>query len=974
MRCSRTLTIFTTVILGGHILMSCGGKTSPTSSGVVGGPNEPTSEIELSGTMSDEAPVDFVQSSNSVSVGQVNLTDATSYVVKAYSLEPSGSKKEIFKGSFAEPKFSFKSTVARQYMLIEITRLPDGGQYGAVLPPPTSNKQASLVVDGATTIASKMAALIASKAESGDQGAQQALTSGSVSVADLLMVAQSVRTTVIEQKAQNKGSAIDLKNLTANLISKSNELIAKLTAEGQFSAAVAEKLSQASYQTIFGDDAKVASAGILAYRVNPDLGSSEAAKTTIAYAAIKASSSDTIKAVDEAFRTESTAYRTAPSVAAAVAAKTGVVSDFKKVFSSCMASPSNCAQNGYTPPRPPESVLEQIKAPGAPTSVTGIAGDGQVSLTWNAPASDGGTSITDYIIQYSSDKGSSWSAFPVSKSISLSIAVTGLSSCKGYVFRIAAKNSVGTGSYSTQSSPVVLKNTCGLFEGVSTSYSVQPNFVQGWALNFQDASRPAQVELRIDNTVVGTMNTGRSRMDVVTYFQNTFNIPVNANSGYSFQIPDSYLDSRPHTVSVFAVSSQGVKTELGQSPRTFTFFRLREILAQPVVDTLTTNLLTKPWWNPGRPNVPFGYAFIPDYPGQVPPDKTFYVTINNPTSEFKPPATRAQEAFFSNDLFSTTGFSSVNPLKSQFSLSQVDFNNFSLNGVQVEKNRIGFWSSTRSFLPSCSPDLAGNCTQKGQFVMAASYNFGLFENSWSRPKPWQTGVSEGVIVSVDLKVPKALATNDINQDGSWKSAAFVNANFLLRDIKTDKKFWYSQSIFDCRGAVPNFLLDLVMQDECPNGLCLGIPVILSSIARQRTDTRRFSRTLSESTLYPIGTWNDSYRSFSYEINASHLNQALTEIRLRDSSWSNTVAKDIEIEHFNFSPELSRGTSDNAEIGMSFQNLRVHEVLSACQPGQISAPLTCNTMVLINHQWVWKLGTQTRTCSSNGRWEPPTNCQ
>jgi hypothetical protein len=616
----------------------------------------------------------------------------------------------------------------------------------------------------------------------------------------------------------------------------------------------------------------------------------------------------------------------------------------------------------------------QIEAPGVPTNIEVTAGYTEVSIVWRAPASDGGTSITDYIIQYSSDKGSSWSTFPDSKSTSLSIAVTGLSSCKGYVFRVAAKNSVGTGSYSTQSSPVALTSTCGLFEGVSTSYSVQPNLVQGWALNFQDASRPAQVELRIDNTVVGTMNTGRSRMDVVTYFQNTFNIPVNANSGYSFQIPDSYLDSRPHTVSVFAVSSQGVKTELGQSPRTFTFFRLREILAQPEVDTLTTNLLAKPWWNPGRPNVPFGYAFIPDYPGQVPPDKTFYVTINNPSSEFNPPATRAQEAFFSNDLFSTTGFSSVNPLKSQFSLSQVDFNNFSLNGVQVEKNRIGFWSSTRSFLPSCSPDLAGNCTQKGQFVMAASYNFGHFENSWSRPKPWQTGVSEGVIVSVDLKVPKALATNDINQDGSWKSAAFVNANFLLRDIKTDKKFWYSQSIFDCRGAVPNFLLDLVMQDECPNGLCLGIPIILSSIARQRTDTRRFSRTLSESTLYPTGTWNDSYRSFSYEINASHLNQALTEIRLHDSSWRNTVAKDIEIEHFNFSPELSRGTSDNAEIGMSFQNLRVHEVLSACQPGQISAPLTCNTMVLINHQWVWKLGTQTRTCSSNGRWEPPTNCQ
>ena len=88
MRCIRPLTTFSTVILGGHLLMSCGSKASPKSAGVDGGPSGPTSEIELSGNISDEAPVDFVQSPNSVSVGQVNLTDATSYVVKAYSIEP----------------------------------------------------------------------------------------------------------------------------------------------------------------------------------------------------------------------------------------------------------------------------------------------------------------------------------------------------------------------------------------------------------------------------------------------------------------------------------------------------------------------------------------------------------------------------------------------------------------------------------------------------------------------------------------------------------------------------------------------------------------------------------------------------------------------------------------------------------------------------------------------------------------------
>jgi uncharacterized membrane protein len=194
-------------MLGVHLLSSCSGKRSSKSSGS-GGANSGASEIEVSGSISDEEPLDFVQSSESVSISGVNLTSATSYLVTAYSVEPRGFKKLIFTGSFAEPKFSFKSSVARQYIVIEITRLPDGGQFGAVLPPPAGNKKASLVVDGTTTIAAKMALLIASKAASGDQGAQQALSSGNVSVADLLMVSQSVRTTVLEQKAQGKGSAI----------------------------------------------------------------------------------------------------------------------------------------------------------------------------------------------------------------------------------------------------------------------------------------------------------------------------------------------------------------------------------------------------------------------------------------------------------------------------------------------------------------------------------------------------------------------------------------------------------------------------------------------------------------------------------------------------------------------------------------------------------------------------------------------
>jgi hypothetical protein len=47
------------------------------------------------------------------------------------------------------------------------------------------------------------------------------------------------------------------------------------------------------------------------------------------------------------------------------------------------------------------------RGPEAPTSLAGTAGDGQVALTWVAPATTHGT-ITDYVVQYSADGGVTW--------------------------------------------------------------------------------------------------------------------------------------------------------------------------------------------------------------------------------------------------------------------------------------------------------------------------------------------------------------------------------------------------------------------------------------------------------------------------------------------------------------------------------------------------------------------------------------
>ena len=92
--------------------------------------------------------------------------------------------------------------------------------------------------------------------------------------------------------------------------------------------------------------------------------------------------------------------------------------------------------------------------PGAPTSVSGTAGNAQVSVTWTAPSATGGYAITDYTVQYSSNSGSSWTTFSRAASSATSATVTGLTNGTAYTFRVAAVTVLGSGAYSTASSSV----------------------------------------------------------------------------------------------------------------------------------------------------------------------------------------------------------------------------------------------------------------------------------------------------------------------------------------------------------------------------------------------------------------------------------------------------------------------------------------------------------------------------------------
>jgi titin len=88
--------------------------------------------------------------------------------------------------------------------------------------------------------------------------------------------------------------------------------------------------------------------------------------------------------------------------------------------------------------------------PAAPTGVSAVAGDSQVTVSWLVPADDGGVAISSYDVRYSADGGTTWTSSGVVATGSPA-TVTGLTNGTSYVFDVAALNDVGLGNYSAPS-------------------------------------------------------------------------------------------------------------------------------------------------------------------------------------------------------------------------------------------------------------------------------------------------------------------------------------------------------------------------------------------------------------------------------------------------------------------------------------------------------------------------------------------
>uniref|UniRef100_A0A183BBQ3 Fibronectin type-III domain-containing protein n=1 Tax=Echinostoma caproni TaxID=27848 RepID=A0A183BBQ3_9TREM len=122
-------------------------------------------------------------------------------------------------------------------------------------------------------------------------------------------------------------------------------------------------------------------------------------------------------------------------------------------------------------------------APDSPSNVNVVDVDSdKVKLEWSKPRNDGGRKVTGYVVEYKPLNATEWERIPVVKEPTAT--VDGLKKGEKYVFRVAAKNDVGTGEPSRPTKPVECKPKYTTADGPG-----QPS-VDDVGKNFVDLSWP----------------------------------------------------------------------------------------------------------------------------------------------------------------------------------------------------------------------------------------------------------------------------------------------------------------------------------------------------------------------------------------------------------------------------------------------------------------------------------------------------
>ena len=103
--------------------------------------------------------------------------------------------------------------------------------------------------------------------------------------------------------------------------------------------------------------------------------------------------------------------------------------------------------------------------PSVPRNLTVPSKSGEsIELKWDVPEDDGGTEITNYVIERREATRNTWNN--ATTTLDLEFTVTKIIEGKSYYCRVAAQNEVGVGPYAELPEPVVAKSLFGTYGDV----------------------------------------------------------------------------------------------------------------------------------------------------------------------------------------------------------------------------------------------------------------------------------------------------------------------------------------------------------------------------------------------------------------------------------------------------------------------------------------------------------------------------
>lgn len=230
------------------------------------------------------------------------------------------------------------------------------------------------------------------------------------------------------------------------------------------------------------------------------------------------------------------------------------------------------------------STVAPRTTPGSPLDVSPVSGNQQVALSWSEPLDDGGSAITDYQVEYSSNAGSTWSLFADGSSVLSSATVSGLTNGVGYVFRVAAVNAAGVGSYSISSDEAVPATvpaqmaapTLGSIStsSITVSWSAPSN--GGSAITGYTVYRNGLIAASLSAAASSYEDTGRTAATVYSYQVLATNdlgsSPISPATEARTLLVVSYDTQGGSSITTGSVSASGVLNDPGTPTRTgFTF-------------------------------------------------------------------------------------------------------------------------------------------------------------------------------------------------------------------------------------------------------------------------------------------------------------------------------------------------------------------------------------------------------------------